>query len=343
MDFIRSRVTAYEPHVGEPPASDPLEVEIAGKQRNRLINALVLYGLLAALLLVLSRDPATLVLVGILAAIAAVSLWVLFLRVLPGRRLMNLPTVLVTPGPGQLLVSSSTVSVALPGAQWVVVRLPRSKRIQLAGVRRLFLVGPDARGRVLVALPGGITARFGRLRTAAVSGSVEPGSQPHQPVPAAQDPVLVAFVREVWWRTAGTAIVLILVAALFLAGNAYLDAPVTGGLATVIAVFYVLFGLLVLSRAATLASAVRSQAWHELPATLDTAIEAVGFGALGGAEGRAMLSDGEAVVRFRRQPIDLLVNVRATGRLWVLGEPRRGKKVVVGLPGHPIFAMVKLG
>ncbi|MDQ0378046.1 hypothetical protein [Amycolatopsis thermophila] len=346
MDFTQERVVAYEPHPGEPPASDALEVEILGKQRRRLINSLVVYVVLGAVLLVLNPDVVSFSLVGVLGVVTLLVLWALVFRLRPARKLLHYPAVLLTPGQGQLLVKGSTVSVALPGPEprWVVVRLPRSKRILLAGTRRMYLIGPDPRGRVMVALPGGITGRFGRVRPAPATGSAEPVVPSRHLVPAAQDPVVTAFMREVWARAVAIVVVLVVVAAgVWAVGSTAFDGHATGTPMTVLAVVYVVLALTIPLRTAGLAAAVRSQHWQELYAELYTAIEPGATGGSGKAEGRVLLADGEAKVRFTRQPLDLLVNIRASGRLWVLGTPQRGKRVVVGLPGYPVLGLVKLG
>nr|WP_167108996.1 hypothetical protein [Amycolatopsis granulosa] len=345
MDSGRPRVLAYEPHPGNPPVADPLEVAVVEKQRNRLVNSSILYVLLAAGAGLLIPGAATLALAGLLGAVTVLQMCVLFFRVLPCRKLLAHPAILVTPGPGELLLAGSRVSVALPGAQrrWLVVRLPESKRLLLAGDRRVFLVGPDPRGRVLVGLPGAIIGRFGRIRSEPAPGAVEPAAPSRDLVEARHDPVVTAFLREVWCRSWGITVSFVLLAAvIWTTGAVVLELSVASAVTTALAVFYAVLGLLVLVRTAGLSATVRRGPWQELHATLDTDIEVGGSGAFGKAEGRVLLADGEAGVRFQRVSVDLLVNVRDTGRLWVLGAPGRGKKMAAGLPGHPVLGFVNL-
>ncbi|MEU0462684.1 hypothetical protein ABZ215_01625 [Amycolatopsis sp. NPDC006131] len=345
MEPTQERVLVHEPRHGEPAAADSLDVEIVTKQRNRLINSMVVYVVAGAAVVALDPGPLSAGLATILAAVTVAQLWLLFFRVLPCRRLLAHPVVLLTPGPGQLLVAGSKVSVALPGPEprWLVVRLPASKRVLLAGLRRLYFIGPDPRGRVLVGLPGGINGRFGRIRTAPEPGSVESAEQPRPMVAALRDPVVTTFLREVRQRSWGMAGSFVLLAAgIWALGNLASDLPGTRTFTMILAVVYAVTGLLMPVRVATLSSAVREQPWQELHATLDTAITPGTSGAVGKATGRVMLPDGEAVVRFPRVPLDLLVNVRDTRRLWVLGVPERGRRVVAGLPGHPVLAVVNL-
>ncbi|GHF09335.1 hypothetical protein GCM10017786_48560 [Amycolatopsis deserti] len=345
MDSTQQRVLAYEPHPGEPAATDSLEVEIIQKQRSRLINSMVVYVVAAGLLLALDTDPASAAFAAFLAVATVYQSWLLFFRVLPGRKLLAYPSVLLTPGPGQLLVAGSKVSVVLPGPEprWLVVRLPESKRILLAGLRRVYFIGPDPRGRVLVALPGGINGRFGRITTEPAPGSVEPPVPPRAMVAALRDPVVTTFLREVWRRSWGMAGFFVLLAAVLWTVNlTYFDLPYVSTFVTVLAVLYAVLGLMMPVRTATLSTAVKEQPWQELHATLDTEITPGASGGTGKAEGRVMLADGTARVLFQRVPLDLLVNVRDTQRLWVLGTPERGRKAVAGLPGYPVLGLVNL-
>ncbi|NIH77509.1 hypothetical protein [Amycolatopsis viridis] len=347
-DFTRPRVLAYEPRSQQPPAADPLEVAVVEKQRRRLVNSSILYVVLAAAAGLLVPEAFTLTLAGVLGAVVVPQMYLLFFRVLPCRKLLAHPTALVAPGPGELLVAGSRVSVALPGAEprWLVVRLPESRRLLLAGDRRVFLVGPDPRGRVLVGLPGAIIGRFGRfgrIRPEPAPGAVEPAAPSRDLVEARHDPVVTAFLRELWRRSWGIAVSFVLLAAvIWTTGAAVVELSAASAVTTVLAVLYAVLGLLALVRMAGLSAAVQRGPWQELYGTLDTDIQLGASGGLGKAEGRVLLADGEAPVRFQRVPLDLLVNVRDTGRLWVLGAPRQGKKVVAGLPGHPVLGLVNL-
>ncbi|OXM74354.1 hypothetical protein [Amycolatopsis sp. KNN50.9b] len=345
MEPTQQRVLAYEPRPGEPAAADSLEVEIVEKQRSRLIGSTVVTVVAAGLLLALTTDAPSAGLAAFFAAVAGYQLWLLVFRVLPCGRLLAYPAVVLTPGPGQLLVAGSKVSVALPGPEprWLVVRLPESKRILLAGLRRVYFVGPDPRGRVLVGLPGGFTGRFGRITTAPAPGSVELPAQPRPMVAALRDPVVTTFLRETRRRSWGMAgFFLLLAAGLLVVNQAYLDLPYTGGFVTVLAVLYAVAGLMLPVRTVTLSTAVKERPWQELHATLDIVITPNAAGGTGKAEGRVMLADGEARVLFQRAPLDLLVNVRDTQRLWLLGTPERGTKAVAGLPGYPVLGLVNL-
>jgi hypothetical protein len=54
------------------------------------------------------------------------------------------------------------------------------------------------------------------------------------------------------------------------------------------------------------------------------------------------LPDGTGLpVSVRWASTDLIANIRQTGRLWVLGRPKAGFRVVVGVPGYPIVASAR--
>ncbi len=336
VEFTRQRV--YEPHLGEPAAADPLEVEIVEKGRSRLITSSVCYALgIALAVLFRPAGPAVWTVVAVFAVLVAWSVWALARRI----RLLRMPAVVLAPAPGQLLVSDRTVSILLPGPEprWVVVRMPRSKRLLLARERRVFMLGPDARGRLVLRVPGSIIGQFGRVRTAPAPESREPGE-------VAPDAVGIAFVRELRLRAA-------LVSAAFLAGGAFVwvvaeagaeafGFPRPNGVTAVFCAAYALLGVARPLQVRSIARAVRTQPWTELGVTLDTPVEPHASGT-GNAMGRATLPDGRvARVRFGRQPLDLLVNVRETQRLWVLGAPERDRKLVAGVPGHPVLGHVRL-
>lgn len=340
VEFTRQRV--YEPHLGEPAATDPLEVEIVEKTRGRLITSSVFYAFPVALAVLFRlTGPAVWTVTAVFTALAALSVWTLACRTRPLGRLLRMPAVVLTPGPGHLLVSGRTVSIALPGPQprWVVARMPRSKRLLLARERRVFMLGPDARGRLVLRVPGSIIGQFGRVRTAPAPGSRAPDE-------VAPDAVVIAFVRELRLRAALVSTAF-LVAGAFVwvlteAGAEAFGFPRPNGVTAVVCVAYALLGVARPLQVRSIARAARTQPWTELGVTLDTPVEPHATGT-GNTMGRATLPDGRvARVRFGRQPLDLLVNVRETQRLWVLGAPERGRKLAAGVPGHPVLGQVRL-
>ncbi|MDQ0378047.1 hypothetical protein [Amycolatopsis thermophila] len=335
MESTRHRV--YEPHLGEPAATDPLEVAILDKTRSHLITTGAFAALAAALILLfLPGGAGRGTVAGACAALAGHRVLLLIRRVRPLAKLLELPTVVLTPGPGQLRVSGTTVSIALPGPgpRWARARMPRSKQLVLARERRVFMLGPDRRGRLVLAAPGSIAGHFGRVRPTPAAGSGEP---------PAGTTVSAAFLGESQRRAALTialapvAGALVWVIAEMFPGGSPVGGAIGGGAA------YLAFAIVRLVHVRRLARAARTGDWTELGATLDTPITP-GSPGTGHATGRVTMPDGTVVhARFGRQPLDLLVNVRATGRLWVLGTPERGTAVVAGLPDHPVLGPVRLG
>ncbi|MFJ8813294.1 hypothetical protein [Amycolatopsis thermoflava] len=101
MEPTQERVLVHEPHHGEPAATDSLELEIVSKQRNRLINSMVVYVVGGGLVAALDPGPSSAGFAAILAAVTVLQLWLLFFRVLPCRKLLAYPAVLLTPGPSR--------------------------------------------------------------------------------------------------------------------------------------------------------------------------------------------------------------------------------------------------
>jgi hypothetical protein len=92
-----------------------------------------------------------------------------------------------------------------------------------------------------------------------------------------------------------------------------------------------------------MARAVRAPNWTELWIVLDEGIRTTAS-TLASTSGRTLLPDGrEVTVRLQKVNVNLLANVRDTGRLWVLGTPKAGYPARIGLPGYPLLGTAKLG
>ncbi|WP_150980322.1 hypothetical protein [Amycolatopsis acidicola] len=282
MELTPRRVLTYEPRVGLSASHDPLEVPAYETTRDRLVARAVIFGLVSAGLLALAAvgdwRPAAVTGAVMVVLVTALTFWALFGYLLPSRKYLDLPVMALSLGEGELLVSGRRVSVAVPGVEprWIVARLPRPYRVLLAGERRLFLLGPNARGRVLIALPGMFRTSFGRVRTEPHPGSeILPGVS-RTFGPAAQDPVMTAFVRAMWQSSVAAVVVFVLAAVPLIAVDLTEDAALAAAMVPVDAVFAVLTVLILLrlfARNRLFANAVRSQPWNELPAALDAPIK----------------------------------------------------------------------
>jgi hypothetical protein len=92
-----------------------------------------------------------------------------------------------------------------------------------------------------------------------------------------------------------------------------------------------------------MARAVRAPNWTELSIVLDEGIRTTAS-PLASTSGRTLLPDGrEVTVKLQKVNVNLLANVRDTGRLWVLGTPEAGRPAKIGLPGYPLLGTAKLG
>jgi hypothetical protein len=170
-----------------------------------------------------------------------------------------------------------------------------------------------------------------------------------QPVAPKHDEVLSACMRRTWRRLViGSAVLLVLFGSLlwiYVANPVGGDAPapgVVGGMvggAVALAVLIVRVAVLTFG----MARAVRAPNWTELSIVLDEGIRTTAS-PLAGTSGRTLLPDGrEVAVKLQKVNINLLANVRDTGRLWVLGSPEAGRSAKIGLPGYPLLGTAKLG
>ncbi|SDX37694.1 hypothetical protein SAMN05421504_1021202 [Amycolatopsis xylanica] len=242
---------------------------------------------------------------------------------------------------GAVLVAKSKVSVPLPEGGWAVGRMSEPNRVLIAGLRRIWVLGPDSDGWLMLALPGGFTGHAAKVRQEPAPGS-QPMSVQRTPQPPSADPVLHAFARAL-----NRVLVVGTITRLLAVGwIVWLALDYDNDLARVpvlaMAVVLLVITLMVPKTILAMRNAMRASHWTELAAVLDAPIQYTGTLVASG-HGRVQLPDGRQVpLTMNRVNVNLLVNVEGTGRLWVLGTPRLGR-VQVGLPGYPLIGTVKLG
>ncbi|MEC3980431.1 hypothetical protein [Amycolatopsis sp. H20-H5] len=251
-----------------------------------------------------------------------------------------------------VLVSGSKVSLRVPGdgPDWLVMRLPEPARRQLAGQRRVWVLGPDRRGRVLVLLPGSLSVRPGRLRAEPSSGSVPLAELSRTPTSPADDPVVGAHLRallRVLWVLVG---LYVFYAALLV--WVHFDFPPDPNPALrdfIPNVSVLLSGLMVVAALGTAASvpryaeAWRAGTWTELRVVVDGVVR-IGYQGMARVNGRTMLADGREIT-FQLLYVDpsLAANVAVTGQLWIAGAPRPGKVGRAAVPGYPVIGNARFG
>lgn len=337
------RVRVHEPVPGVPSGAEPLFAGFVHKLtgltivRMGLSGALVMLGLL---LVVTEGWGSTLpyFYFGTFGGLLAVWTYVLalYLRV---RSHFEEPYHRLDVAGDGLRTKGSRVSVRLPDGRWLRTRLPDGARVQLAGERRLWVLGTGR--RVFVRPPGAMWLRAGRIEDAPVAGAVPAEFVSRHPTPPSRDPVLAAHRAFQARRSAVTGVTLMvlgaaglaLVPSLELEPGGVVDAGGVGGVAGGSAVF-LLLGLLTAVGSLRVRGPITEDGWVELRIALDapfvprarTAVRLTGW---------ALYPDGRQT-RFRLvADMSLAANVAATGQLWLLGYPHSGKAAKAGLPGYP--------
>jgi hypothetical protein len=255
----------------------------------------------------------------------------------------------VTAAPDGMRVDGSRLSLRLPDGRWLVFRTAEPNRLLIAGLRRVWLLGPDPRGRVCVLVPSGVRLHRARLSDAPASGSTPLEPVVREPQRPADDQVLASTLRTASRRVLITAGVFALIAATALWAG--IDSAVrthfrSAGLIT--AGFVLAFGMLLITGqllviwARQRKSLPADAGWFELRVNLSAPFvtSAAGITVL---TGYATLPDN-SVHSFRTAKMDaaLAANIAVTGQLWAIGPFRRGKPIPVGLPGYPLMGQVTL-
>ncbi len=241
--------------------------------------------------------------------------------------------------PDGLLVKGMRVSVRLPDGRWLRTRLPDGPRVQLAGERRLWVLGTGR--RVFVRLPGAMWVRTGRIEDAPTPGATPVELVSRHPTPPRLDPVLAALrafqirrlaVSGVTFSVLGAA-GLGVASAVTLDSHLMADAAAMGGVAGASGVFLML-GLLMFLSILRVRRPITGDVWIELRIALDAPFVPRVRG-LVRLTGWALHPDGRQL-RFRlAADVSLATNVAQTGQLWLQGHLQPGKPAKAGLPGYP--------
>jgi len=255
------------------------------------------------------------------------------------RQLFGEPYHRLDVAPDAMFTKGSRVSVRLPDGRWLRTRLPDGPRVQLAGERRLWVLGTGR--RVFVRSPGAMWLRSGRIEDAPHPGAAPAGFVSRHPTPPRLDPVLAAHRAFQVRRAAVTGMTFMVLGAAGLAivpsvefvPQGILDAGAVGGITGGSAVF-LMMGILLAVGSLRMRRPITEDTWVELRVALDTPFEPRARSAVR-LTGWALYPDGQQT-RFRlTADISLAANVATTGQLWLLGYPPPGKPAKAGLPGYP--------
>ncbi|MFJ1759872.1 hypothetical protein ACIOD2_06105 [Amycolatopsis sp. NPDC088138] len=344
------RVRAHEPVPDLPSGAEPLfpgyvrQLTSTVILRMALNGALVAYGVLLA---VIAQRGSVLPYIYLVVFGPTLAVWTyvlsLYLRI---RRLFGEPYRRLDVAPDGLLVKGSRMCARLPDGRWLRTRLVGGSRVQLAGERRLWVLGSGR--RVFVRLPGAMSVRVARIEDTPLPGAtpVEPVSR--RPTPPRLDPVLTAQRAFQVRRTVVsglTCLVLgaagfVVVATVPVEPDVILGPAATGGVAGGSGVF-VLLGLLMLAGFLRIRRPVTEDVWVELRVALDAAFVPRTRG-VARLTGWALHPDGRQTRIRLFADVSLAANVAATGQLWSLGYPQPGKLNNAGLPGYPCAGTFRL-
>ncbi len=345
-DVDLTRIQVVEPDPGRPAAENPAFGGHPPSGRAAIVAlGLALLGLAGAIWLYLANPlgpffAAAVFLTDLLLLAMVVKILWTRLRFAALALLPFADTVIPSDG---LYFAGAKVSLRSADGQWLVVRLPRAERLQLAAQRRAWLLGPDADGRVFVQLPGLHRSSRGRSADGPASGAVLVAPPHPISVSPRKDKVLRAHRAWVLRSALLMAFVwavplLVLVAGFIRAGG---EGDVPQNLAGICFVVFVLgFDLCrSLIRDLWRVRPLPSGRWTEIAVIPDARMPAGQSFAC-----RVPLPDGR-VCLFSANSADhgLSVNVWATRKLWLIGDPAPGKFVRFGLPGHAVLGAGKFG
>jgi hypothetical protein len=337
------RVRVHEPVPRVPSGDEPLFSGYVRRLTNATIVRMGLSGALLAfgVLLVLTERPGSALPWFYFAVFGgSLAMWGYVLSVYQRvRRRFGEPYHRLDIAPDGLREKGARVCVRLPDGRWLRTRLPAGPRVQVAGERRLWVLGADR--RVFVRAPGAMWLRAGHVEDAPIPGATPVAPVSRHPTPPRLDPVLAAHRASQVRRMAVSGVTFLVLGAAGFAAVATVrfdpdsvSGPAAlGGIAGGSAVF-VLLALLMVAGILRIRRPITEDIWVELRVALDTPFVPRTRGVVR-LTGWALHPDGRQT-RFRLVgDVSLSANVAATGQLWLLGYPQPGKPAKAGIPGYP--------
>ena len=239
------------------------------------------------------------------------------------------------------------VRVSLEGRE-LTLRLRRINpvgRQVLLRTGTVWLCGPDEQGRALARVAGSVGHAIADVTDAVPVGPPPVLTRPVSRRPG-DDPGMI------WARRSFHRAMLILLGVLVLltgVGIGFLTENGSTGPGDavfspvlIVAVLLVVFGVGYVTGARQLARFRQAPYWLPVQVSLDSWTGQPNTSVRTGA-GRIILPNGwRGYVDFPRLNFELAANMRATGVLWLAGEPVPGKPVPVGLPGFPLRGIAKI-
>ncbi len=335
------RVRVFEPDPAAPSGAVPIFGEFQDKLGRRAANNIVLSVVMTLLGLgtfLLGMGLALPVWVTAFFG-CYLAFWLYCATNVPPKRVKSTAFHPLDCDPDGLVEAGSKVGVRLPDGRWLHLRLPLAWRLQLAGQRRVWLLGTG--DRVFATLPGNLSLVRGRVRDVPPPGAVPAPPVSREPVSPQNDPVLGAhrrFLSKVLWINAGFCLVFagLSVWLRFDSASRVIDAVFPMALAAVL----FLTALLVAKSAADNGKPLTAGNWTELRLVPDGPLRLNRRG-LARLSGWTKLADGREVgVRLAKVDPSMAANIAVTGQLWVVGMPKGGL-VRVGVPGYPVTGVAR--
>ncbi len=287
--------------------------------------------------------------VVLLAAMTLVAAWG-FWRSIPWKALTELareaPFVEMSLPPEGLFFAGANVYFKLPDADagWAKARLREAGRLQLRAQRRVWLLGPDEKGRRFLQLPGVLWPHRLKAVPDLPDGAVRQDPVEQRILPPEADEVLLAHRR---WIVRGIRSLFgAVVVVLLLLGTGqvvvFLEDPARDSFGILLWLVYSIV-LVVLGAGAAkgMLKPLPRGKWTEMVA-VPHAPPLIGVSGLSTITCRVQWGNGwwSDVVLSKVDPA-LAANIWGTHRLWVLGEPFRGATTFAGVPGHAVLGRVR--
>ncbi len=246
--------------------------------------------------------------------------------------------------PEGLFSAGTKVYFKLPDAAWAEVRLPKAARLQLRAQRRVWLLGPDEKGRRFLQLPGVLWPHRVKAVTDLPDGAERSDAVDRRIAPPEEDVVLIAHRRRIVGRIrfvfAAVVVAFVLLAAVkVLAIADHTSDSLTGLMVLLICAPVSL--ILGIDAVNGMLKPLPRGKWTEMVAVPHSP-PLVGASGLATFVCRVYWPDGWwGDVYLSKVDPALAANIWATQRLWILGEPSRGTATFAGVPGHAVLGRVK--
>ncbi|RSN37024.1 hypothetical protein DMC61_02840 [Amycolatopsis sp. WAC 04169] len=248
--------------------------------------------------------------------------------------------------PEGLFADGTKVHFRLPDADaaWAETRLPKAARLQLQAQRRVWLLGPDKKGRRFLQLPGVLWPHRMKVVPDVPGGAVRQGPVEQRVVPPEEDRVLIAHRQRIvrWIRALFAAAVLVFIA-LAVAQVAAVVEDVTrvGSGIAVLTIHSIVFLVWGTEAVKGMLRPLPRGKWTELVAVPHRPPQIGGTG-LATLACRVQWPNGWWSDLFLSK-VDpaLAADIFVTQRIWILGEPFRGATTFAGVPGHAVLGRVR--